>query len=618
MAGEEDKVKALSPADWSKIAEWILAEKERRAMDKRRRSLESIWKEIDRQLAMEPMPRTTLSGQKQDWFPDIELPLQFDCLEVNAADARRLIFPRGTEWYSVSADLSDDYEKRFQTRRENFPMIGGRPVPMKMDQDTANTLVKAAVDHFHRLYDFRGAVDSFIVENLKYGTGVARVREVVLHKFHHDFRGVRAQSYTGPAVIPCSIKSTWLDDTPLAVMHEGLTVAPGHIRGGWRKLKDVQNAIAVGGPERGWRQAALRKIEAVESQDDKAGCVEYLEFEGDLIVPRTRGDSIFLPNVEVTVAVGKGGPEVIRFKENKFAFPSYITGTYMRDDLASPYGTSPLMKGQPLQEASTSCMNDLLGAAALAARPPVAYDRNDPELLIRGGPEVYPGSSTPTDSPDAVKMLLDRFDISPLVNAYAGLLKQYEDLTAVNDPRRGGATKSHTTAYANDMEQTRGLSRTDDFVQGLEHGPLTSMLYMEFEIIKSCMKKAQSIQVDASGIEGWIELAAADLPDAVAFRVHGSAGVMNERQQAENFMAATNMTMQLQGIAAQLGQPIAVQFSEIALEVYRRAGINNAAKFVGPTAGGDSAAAPPGSVVPQAPSGLPANDLTDVAALQRV
>lgn len=612
----EDKPKGLSANDWSSIAHWIMSEKERRANDPRRKTLEKIWCEIDRQLAMEPMAKQILSGQKEDWFPDIELPLQFDCLEVNAADVRRLIFPRGPEWYSVSADMSDDYLERFQKRRESVPMIGDTPAQMKMDQDTANTIVKATVDHFHRLYDFRSKVDLFVLEAIKYGTSVTRVREVALHKFHHDFRGTKTNKLTGPALVPCSIKSVWLDDTPLAVMHEGLSVSPGQIRGGWRKLRDVQNAISIGGPERGWRQASLKKIEAVESKDQHEGCVEYLEFEGDLIVPRGRGESIFLPNVEVTIAVGKGGPEVIRFRTNDFAFSSYLVGTYMRDDLASPYGTSPLMKGQPLQEAATLCMNDLLGAAALSARPPMFYDRNDSELVSRGGPDYYPGAQTPTDSPDAVERM-ESPDVGALVNAYAGVLKQYEDLTAVNDPRRGGATKSHTTAYANDMEQTRGLSRTDDFVQGLEHGPLTSMLYMEFEIIKSAMKKQESIQVDQGGIEGWCKVASADLPDQCAFRVHGSAGVLNERQQAEQFAAATNITLQLAAIAAQFGQPFAVQFGDIALEAFRRAGINNGAKFVGPTAGGNASAAPPAAAVPQAAAGVPANDLTDLAAFGR-
>jgi len=607
---------SLSANDWSLIAHWILSEKERRANDKRRIELEQIWKEIDRQLSMTPLARQVQSGQKQDWFPDIELPLQFDCLEVNAADVRRLIFPRGSEWFSVSADMSDDYEERFMKRRETIPMLGNKPVPMKLDQDTANTLVKATIDHYHRVYDFRSKVDLFIIESLKYGTSVARVREVSLHKFHHDFRGLQTESQTGPALIPCSIKQTWLDDTPLAVMHEGLSIAPGHIRGGWRKLRDVQNAIKIGGPERGWRQASLRRIEAVESNDGRDGCVEYLEFEGDLIVPRTSGTSIFLPNVEVTVAVGKGGPDVIRFKENKFAFSSYIVGTYMRDDLGTPYGTSPLMKGQPLQEAATSCMNDLLGASALASRPPCWYDRNDAELTARGGPDLYPAAMTPTDSPDAIEFMPPP-QVAPLINSLAGILKQYEDLTAVNDPRRGGATKSHTTAYANDMEQTRGLTRTDDFVQGLEYGPLTSMLYMEYEIVKTCMKRPYSIQVDAGGIEGWVNIGSGDLPDNVAFKVHGSIGVLNERQQAESFAQATNLALQIQGIAAQMGQPFAMQFGDIVLEAYRRAGINNAAKFVGPTGGGNAGAAPPGAPVPQSPTGLPQNDLTDVATIAR-
>jgi hypothetical protein len=614
----DDKPKGLSPNDWVLVAHWIRDEKERRKGAKKRKELELIWEEIDRQVAMEPRARIIQSGQREDWLPDLELPLQFNTLEVNAADARRLKFPRGSEWYSVSADLSDEYMKRFQERREKFPMIGGKPVPMKLDQETANVLVKATMDHYHRQYDFRAMIDLFDVECLKYGTGILRTKEVITHKFFNDFRGTTALSTRGPAVVPCSIKNVYLDDTPLAVMHEGITMAPGHIRCLYKKLKDVQNAIATGGPERGWRQEAVKKLEPEKGKNENDEFVELLEFEGDLVVPRGRGKPIFLPAVILTVAAGKNACEVVRFRESDYPFCSYAIGHYFREDLDSPYGTSPLIKGQPIQEAATAALNDLMTAGALGARPPCFYDRNDPTLAAAGGPAIFPGSSTGTDSPDAVDFM-ENPDVAALLQVYVGLTKQYEDLTAVNDPRRGGATKSHQSAYAVDLENSRGLARIDDFVQGQEVGPITSVLYKEYEIVKRCLTKGQDIQVDAGGIEGWVKVASADLPDKVAFVVTGSAGVINQRQQAENFAAATNMAIQIIGTAAQLGLPIQVDWPRLVQEIYKRAGINNSAEYVGittqqapttpsPEAGG--AAAGPGIQGPV--TGVPTNDLTNI------
>jgi hypothetical protein len=415
---------------------------------------------------------------------------------------------------------------------------------------------------------------------------------------------------TGPAVVPCSIKNVYLDDTPLAVMHEGITMSPGHIRCFYKHYKDVQNAIATGGPEKGWRKEVIRRLEPEKGQDENKEHLKLIEYEGDLVVPRNTGAPIFLPGVIVTVAAGRNATEVVRYLENGYPFPSYIPGYYMRDDLNSPYGTSPLIKGQSVAEAATDCANRLLTAAALAALPPANYDQNDARLTARGGPDIFPGAQNATDAPDSVEFM-DAPDVAKLLQVYLSILKQYEDLTAVNDPRRGGPMRSHTTATAADLEQTRGISRTDDFVQGQEQGPITSLLYREYEIAKRCLKTAIPVQVDAGGIEGWVRVAAADLPDDVAFRVHGSAGVLDERTQFESFMQATNAALQIVGVAAQMQTQIPVDWNALVQEIYRRGGVNNAGSFIG--ANSSTAGTAPAPVPVDA--GVPANDLTDVATI---
>lgn len=610
---------SLPPRDWTLIAQWIRGEKERRARGTQRKTLEAYWAEIDRQVAMEPMPPKQQPNPKDVWLPDVELPLQFNALEVNCADSRRLKFPRGSEWYQVSGNITPEYEQRFQKRRETFPMVGGQPLPVKMNSDTASTLTKAVIDHYHRQYDFRSMVDLFDVECLKYGTGVLRVKEVATHKFFNDFRGTKADTVRGPACVPCSIKTIYLDDTPSSVMFEGITMSPGHIRCLTKNLWDVKNAIRTGGSERGWRLAALKKLEPDKGLDEKTMQVEFIEFEGDLVVPRGSGDPIFLPSVIVSIAAYKASAEVVRFQTNDYPFCSYTIGHYMRDTLDGPYGTSPLIKGQPIQEAATLALNAFLAAAAFEARKPVFYDRNDPGLTAKSGPDMYPGALNPVDSPEAVKFA-DSLDLSGLLQGYMGLLKQYEDLTAVNDPRRGGATKSHQTAAAVDIEQSRGLSRTDDFVQGQLQGPITSILYKEFEIIKRVLKTPQDIQVDNGGVEGWLKVAAADLPDNVAFQVHGAAGLLNDRQAFENFMAATNTSIQLAAAGAQMGAPVIPDILRIIQETYKRGGINNggslfSAPAPAPAVPGGAAGEP--SLPPGAP-GIPTNTLPGIQAVSGI
>ena len=237
----------------------------------------------------------------------------------------------------------------------------------------------------------------------------------------------------------------------------------------------------------------------------------------------------------------------------------------------------------PLQEGATEVFNSLLGVAQLNGQPPLAYDRNDANLAAGGGPRIFPGAQLPTDSPNAIEAL-QIGDLNGLLNAYLALLKQHEDVTGVNDARRGQSVKSHTTATAADIEANQGLSRTDDFVSSQEQGPLTTMLYMEYAIIKTMMKSPQPVAVETGGIEGFIKVAASDLADTVQFTVQGSAGVANERERARNFLAASQFAVTMQQAALQQQIQIPINFQEIIVEVFNRAGVQNAGRFIGGSA----------------------------------
>ncbi len=569
---------ALNAADLKAIAEFIKSEKDRRK--EARHHKEQQWAEVDRQLRMEPKARVIAegSGTEKDWFPNIELPLQFDTLEVTAADVKRLIFPRGTEWYNVNAELSDDYLKRFAKRRETKPLIGSEPLPAALDQETANTLVKTAIDHYHRLFDFRANVISFAIEAIKYGSAVARVREVNHPDLSNDYRGVKGD-VRGPAMIPCSIKNTYLDDSPHSVMHEGMSSAPSTIRTSFQQLDKLNKAARLGGKDRGWMIGQIKELEPLGDQDEKNGHVELLEWEGDLIVPRKKGESIFLPNVLVTVAVGNNAPRPVRFRENPVPFHSYAIGHYMRENLQDVYGTSPLIKGLGLQEAASLVFNSLMAVGALNAEPPIAWDSQDTQLNATGGPPIHPRALWETDAPDRIKVQ-EIGDIAALLNVYVALLKQYEDLTGNTEARRGARARSHTSATGADIEAAQGIVRVQDFVNDLELGPLTSILYMEYAIIKDVMKKPQPVSVGSGGIEGWINLAADDLPDRSIFLVQGSSGQSSERQRIVDFDGANNFALQVQAQAAKLGQKLDINYVEMILERYRFAGINNAQKFI--------------------------------------
>lgn len=599
--------------DWATAAEFIKAEHERRRDAPKRSALEKQWKEIDRQVAMEAAPRKSPEGGKAgDWMPAIELPLQASALEVLTADARRLKFPRTSEWYLAHTELSDEYATRFQDRREDNPLIGDKSMGMKLDQETSDALAKGAIDHYHRIYNFRQQIDALDIEAFKYGTYAARVIQVLLPKFASDYRGVKKDRTLGPAVVPVSIKNLFLDDSPQFVMQEGVSIAPAHIRTYFQKLDDLLVAAKTGGVDRGWIESNMKKLEPLGDQGENRGHVELLEWEGDLVIPRSQG-RIFLPNIVLTVAVGSGGPWVVRFRESKSPFRSYVVGNYQRDDLTTPYGTSPLLKGRPIQEAATEVANRLIAAGALNAEPPISWDNSDSMLKATGGPIIAPGAQWAADDPSSIKVHAIG-NVSDLLQAYIGLLQQYEDLTGVTAPRRGASAKSHTTAFSTDVENVRGLVRTEDFVVSQEQGPLSSILYMEYEIIKKSLTSPTPIYIGTAGMEGFVNLHREDIADNAVFFVQGSAGPGTKREKQQSVVQAFQIAAQLSQISMQMGGPT-LNFNEGFKEIFEAADVTNPERFITSAQGVPNAADGVGGVQ-GTPGGLPPDAAKALAAGQ--
>lgn len=570
----------LSAADFSKIADYIKTEFDSRCQG--RIELKEKWDEIDRQLAMKPKPREISSGQKDDWYPALEEPLQYNALEVILADLHSMIFPNGAEWFSPLSHLSDEYLTRFNKRRETMPLIAriatnaGMDKPdSELDQDGADALVKATLDYYHRLYDFRAKANLAMVEAVKYGTGVTRLKKVQFSRFHHEFRGVKDDTVIGPSLAPTSIRNVYPDPSPHFLLHEGVMTLPMVMSFGKQLLDDLKRASRVG---EGWRTGIISRMEPLRSSpNDKRGHIEKIVAEGDVLVPKSDG-SIFLPNVTVTVAVSGKGAQVIRFERNSMPWRSYVFFDYLKDNVNSPYGGSPLAKAEPVQAAATLALNDLLAVGALNARPPVAWDRNDSQFAIDGGPEIYPGAEWGTDAPDRI-FPQKIGDPAALLQTYLALLKKHEDLTGANDPRRGAGVKSHTGTGANLADIERGFARTQNVADDWATGPLTTILNMEYDVVKSGNKK-QPIPVDSQGIEGWVDLHPDDLADRVMFRVHGAAGVAAEREKVANFFTASQFALQVAQFAAQSGKPIDIEFSSMVIEGFQNAGIQNVARFV--------------------------------------
>lgn len=574
---------SLSPDDWVKLAQWVRNEYAERK--EKRRDREKLCKEVDRQIAMLPRPFFPEEHMPK-WYPSVELPGQFNALEVNAADVRRLLFPRSGTWFKASGAITDEYRDRWDSQRLKSAMVGKVPLEMLLDQETVDVLVRQVLEHYHRMYDFEASIGHATSEALKYGTGIVRVKKVRAARSAHEYRGQWSDQTVGPKVIPCSWWNTYLDDSWSALLHEGEVIGPTVIRWiGSQPLEDLKAAIELGGGDEGWRMGQVDRLIGKTGEDDKKGRVQLLECEGDVLVPQNQAKSIYLPNVILTVAMGTGGVDVVRFKKNPMPFRSYVAFQYFKHDSRHAYGDSPLIKGVPLQEIASFAVNDFLASSRLSVRPPIAYDRNDPNLTVTGGPEIYPGAMWPTEAPDAVKEIKVGEPAASL-NAALAFIKQHEDTTGSTEARRGQRLKSHTTAFAADVEASQGVSRTDDFVTDTLAGPLPTVLHMEYEIARDSMKSPQYIRISAEGIDGWVKVSRQDLPDMVEFDCTGAEGNIEQAARSKAFVEASAFVVtQLAPAAVQLGAtPLTVNFDAIAREVYERADVHNSDKYVGAVA----------------------------------
>ena len=539
-------MKRITQKDFDRVAESISSELEDRK--KRRKDLEECWKEIDRQIEMKPMEREKVPGT--EWMPRIELPLQAQALEVLTADADRLTFPEEQAWFRVHASVTDEYLREI----EGMDLIPGvEPVedPMTGEMVTSNTKVTqteieqilgGVLVHYHSKYNFRAAIGAMQTEAFKYGTYVGYVREVSRSQFTSEYRGVYRSDERMPVVIAGSIKSTYLDDSAQEVLKEGRMIAPSVIRCYSQRVADIQKAARSG---EGWVTQNVKRLDST-----KRDHAHVIEMEGDLIVPRSGTDG-FVPNVIVTIA----DKLVVRVREIDTPFRPVVHGVYHAEQ-HGPYGVSPLMKGMPVQKMATEAANRLAHAVILNTEPPVTYDPNDQYLRAMGGPKIEPRALWKSIS-DVKTVQIG--DPAGLMNVYMSLLRQYEELTGVSAPRLGAQTKSHQTAFAVDVEQTRGQTRTVDFVNEFRQ-TLTTLLHMELHHIKKVMPECE---VYVAPLGGHVRVDKRIIPDYAHIEVLGAGSPIARREQEQKLYAALQMLLQIEPVARQLGATKNLDIDEV-------------------------------------------------------
>ena len=369
------KARRFDERDWKWACDWVVSEWERRK--EARKDRERHWKEIDRQVAMEPensqkrLPSGAVDTKKL-WMAETELPLQAQALEVLTADARRMLFSDTGDWFQAHAMATDEV---LQDMKENLRIYGDETqVVSEINQDNVDKVVHGFLLHQFRQYDHTSRFDIINAESFKYGMGVGRGRLERKNVFLNEARGVRKETQRIPVIVPCSIKHIYLDELKPSI-HSSTVLGAAHIAHDNIKYENIALAANKGSTDPddedgGWMPKNLAQV-----VPGKGGYVELLEMEGDMVIPRKTVKSVVLPGAIITVALG--GPEpggastraVIRFRFRKTAQSSYMLFPYLHEGADDIYASSPLMKGRTIQMTATDATNRFLDAAALKNQP---------------------------------------------------------------------------------------------------------------------------------------------------------------------------------------------------------------------------------------------------------
>lgn len=546
---EEAKKRRILERDWKKLEQYINDELDTRAKSQFRKEHEEKWKEVDRQIAMNPM-RKIVAGQEMSvedaWQSAFELGELSKASEIITDDVIRISFP-DDNWFEPHVELNR--------------AIDQNRVPEQL-QRKADGLLRSLMVQQHKDFGFKGRFKLSVKEALHHGGLVAHVK---WHQemFVHD--GERVKAIMAPVWQPISMWNAYPDPSPSVIgtnlFYTGSMIF-NEFMPKW-KLKRIASGD-------GWMPKRLDKIPDEEHENGKVKTkdLKLTYYCGDLNIDREDGD-IYLPNSFAILANGV----IVYVAPNELAYPSIIYGGYERQDIRDPYYTSPIIKQSPMQKITTISANNFIDASALKVRPPIEYDGNDPDYVMNDGPTIAPGAKTPTKSMGKGMQALDIGDPSWALNATEMGLRQMQEGTGVNAIRSGMQNSDRQTATeVTKIEQSANV-RTVAFVDELERGGLRPFLYMQHDLNRKRLKDYTFYNSEMSTPD-FIRATNKDIQANAHFDVVGSRGLLGEEQRTQRVGAATAFFSQNPLFAPKL------KTTEIMLQTYRDAGLKNPEQYV--------------------------------------
>lgn len=546
------KKRRISQADWRTVETYVKQETKRRETDTFRKARESIWKEVDRQIAMKPMRAINHQKEKDDWHNVIELGEFAKASEIITADVRRLLFPMNRAWYESHVELPPQLD----------PQTGQNTPPEQKTQEFIDGSLRAFMSQQHFDFGFKSRVELSVKEALHHGSFVAEVRSETA-MLVYDGTGITSRC--APIWHPHSMWNCYPDPSPSVIGANMFYTGSMIIK----EFMPLYRLKEVAKNEAGWMTAQLEKVpkRKNKNKDVDTEDVELVKYYGDISIKRQDGD-IYLPNSKVILA----NDILIFYAPNDLPFPPVIYNGYERMDVRDPYFTSPLIKLAPLHKMASEMANKLLDAIALRTEPPVVFDGNDPDFVRSGGPVIAPGWKGPTKGLANFKTL-EVGDPSFALQGLQLVLDQLRQGTSVDAIRAGASAGVDQTATETRLKQARGEVRVVDFVDKLE-GSLRTFLYMQHEINKKSLDEVYTFYNPEMDAPDFMRMTKADLPENVHFEIVGARGVLGEEERAQKMTMVT---------AWAAGNPMFAPLlkpADLLKEAYQDAGVKNPERFI--------------------------------------
>lgn len=563
IASTDEKIKKrkIRKEDWDEVQTFVKKELDNRRTSEFRKSHEKIWKEVDRQIKMQPMVRLNEVGQKMppSWNSAFELGELSKASEIICADVMRIMFPE--DWFLAHVDL------------EKTIGPDGQPISDPDRQELVDGLLRSLMVQQQEDFGFKERFEMSVKEALHHGSFVA---EVLWDSEMQIMDGDKVKTMTAPTWIPHSMWNCYPDPSPRIIgtnlFYTGSMLIVSYMP--MYKLKRMSGD--------GWMQSKFDEVpktpptrstdgntetKKAEKDDD----VELATYYGDVVITRADGDDIYLPNSKVVVANGV----IVYYKSNDLPYPSVIHGGYEKQDVRDPYFMSPIIKQSPIQKLTTIIANKFVDAISLKVEPPGWYNANDPQLIANGGPTIAPGVMTGTRGTSDIKFL----DVGDPTWALQGMemgLRQLQEGTGVSAIRSAVPSADRQTATEVNKTEQAAEVRTVDFIAKL-NAKVNSFLYMQHHLNVKYLKEYTFYNNNVNSPD-FIRVTKKqmDFVKTAHFDVVGARGVLGEDRRHDRTAAVT---------AFLSGNPLFIPLLKpdvIALDAYKNAGNKNPEKFINP------------------------------------